>query len=306
MLKSFSGAIEKDASLKELTTWKIGGKAKYLMFPVDHRDMEITAEFIAKEGLCYFIMGRGSNILVSDDYFDGLVINTTKGFKERAIIAYRGDEIYVYLGAGNLSSEVTGFLIREAVTGLEFIAGIPATLGGLLRMNAGAFGSEIMDFVTSVNFFSLSKGFHSLEKDKLCYGYRNFSIENDSVILGAGFRLKRGKEEDIKNKVAEYINKRRATQPLDLPSCGSVFKNPEGDYAGRIIEEIGLKGYQVGGAKISEKHANFIVNTGNATSKDVLTLIELIKQKVYLKKGIVLKEEVIYFNMNNKVKATVL
>jgi len=306
LLKDFLGTIEKDASLKELTTWKIGGKARYLTFPTDNRDMEILADFVAREGLDYFIMGRGSNILVSDDYYDGIVINTTKGFKERTVTGFYGRDVQLYLGAGNLSSEIMGFCIREGIGGLEFIAGIPASLGGLLKMNAGAFGFEILNFISFINVYSLSKGFYTVDKDKLRYGYRYLVLENDSIIVGAGFKLVREDEQVIKKKVADFISRRRASQPMDLPSCGSVFKNPEGDYAGRIIEELGLKGYQIGGARISEKHANFIVNTGDATAKDVLTLIELIKQKVFLKKGIVLKEEVIYFNINNKVKATVI
>lgn len=306
MIDNFTGKIEKDYTLKELTSWKIGGIAKYVLFPKDVKDIELSVNFAKEKGLPYFIMGKGSNILASDDYFDGVIINLTKGLKERALINFSKDRVNVYLGAGNLTSEILHYGIREEVSGLEFISGIPASLGGLIKMNAGAYGTEMMDVVESINLYSSKDGLYTLSKGELKYGYRNLELPEDVIILGATLNLYRGKERDIKDKITNFLAKRRDTQPLDMPSCGSVFKNPEGDYAGKIIEELGLKGYQVGGARISEKHANFIVNLGSATAKDVLTLIELIKQKAYLKKGIILKEEVVYLNMNNKVRARVI
>lgn len=306
MLENFRGKIEENFPLKNLTTWKIGGEARYVFFPLDNKDIEIALAFAKEKGLSFYIMGNGSNILVGDDFYDGLVVNLREGFKEKAIIKYLDKEVEIYLGAGNLTAEIINFSIREELAGLEFIAGIPATLGGLLRMNGGAFNNEIMSFVKSINFYSPKRAFYSLSKEDLSYGYRSLEIEEETLILGGLFALKKGEERVIKEKVEYYLKERKSKQPLDMPSCGSVFKNPEGNYAGKIIEDLGLKGYQVGGAKISEKHANFIVNTGNASAKDVLTLIEFVKQKAYLKKGIILKEEMVYFNINKKVRAMVL
>ncbi|MCX7990765.1 MAG: UDP-N-acetylmuramate dehydrogenase [Proteobacteria bacterium] len=305
-MENFTGRIEKNFSLKDLTTWKIGGEARYVFFPIDRKDVEIAVSYAKRESLPYFVMGNGSNILAGDQFFDGVIINLKEGLKEKTVVNFFEDEIEIYLGAGNLVPEIIKFLIREELTGLEFLAGIPATLGGLLRMNAGAFDDEIMKFVKKINFYNPQRGFYSLPKEQVRFGYRRLEIDDGTVILGASMILKNGKRDEIKEKISSFIGRRKEKQPLDLPSCGSVFKNPEGSYAGKIIEELGLKGYQVGGAKISEKHANFIVNTGSASAKDVLTLIELIKQKAYLKKGIVLKEEVYYFNINKKVRAMVL
>lgn len=305
-MEDFTGRVEKNFSLKNLTTWKIGGEAKFVLFPRDRKDVEIAISFAVKENIPYYIMGNGSNILAGDDFFEGVIINLKEGLKEKSIINLSNEEVEVYIGAGNLTSEIIKFVMREEIEGLEFIAGIPATIGGLLKMNGGAFGNEIIQDVKSINFFNPERGFYSLPKEKLNYGYRYLEVDEKTVILGAIFLLKTSKREIIKKNISLCMERRKQSQPLDMPSCGSVFRNPEGSYAGKIIEELGLKGYKVGGAMISEKHANFIVNMGNATAKDILTLIELIKQKAYLKKGIILQEEVKYFNMNKNIKAMVI
>lgn len=305
-MEDFTGRVEKNFSLKNLTTWKIGGEAKFVLFPRDRKDVEIAISFAVKENIPYYIMGNGSNILAGDDFFEGVIINLKEGLKEKSIINLSNEEVEVYIGAGNLTSEIIKFVMREEIEGLEFIAGIPATIGGLLKMNGGAFGNEIIQDVKSINFFNPERGFYSLQKEKLNYGYRYLEVDEKTVILGAIFLLKTSKREIIKKNISLCMERRKQSQPLDMPSCGSVFRNPEGSYAGKIIEELGLKGYKVGGAMISEKHANFIVNMGNATAKDILTLIELIKQKAYLKKGIILQEEVKYFNMNKNIKAMVI
>jgi len=190
--------------------------------------------------------------------------------------------------------------------GMEFISGIPGCVGGLLKMNAGAFGNEISNLVEWINVYSPYTGSLSLKREDLKFSYRKLELSDDFVILGAGFCLKRGNKIAMKNKIEEYLQLRKEKQPLGQPSCGSVFKNPKEGPAGKIIEEVGLKGYQVGGARISDIHANFIINTGNATAKDILTLIELIKQRVWIKKGITLEEEVVQIGIKKTIRARVI
>lgn len=305
-IEGFEGEILEKEPLTLHNTWRVGGIAEYMVFPKDEKDLEKILFYAEKNNKQWYILGNGSNVLLPDEGINGFIIKMTRGFKSKVVISYSSDYVIIYLGAGLISSEVLSFLIKMELEGLEFIAGIPGSIGGLLRMNAGAFGNEIGNIVEYINVFSISEGFQTISKEKLKFEYRKLRIPEDYVILGGAFRLIRSSSEIIKEKIENYQKMRREKQPIGQASCGSVFKNPKDIPAGKLIEEIGLKGFQVGGARISDIHANFIINTGNATAKDILTMIELIKQKVWIKKGIMLEEEVVQFNIKKTIKAKVL
>ncbi len=305
-INNFSGSIIENEQLSKHTTWKIGGVAKYLVLTSDENDVKRIISYCEEHVIPYCVIGNGSNVLFSDEGFDGAVIKTAEGIKGKTVLSFDNETVTAYFGAGNIVSELLNFSVRYGLSGLEFLAGIPATFGGILKMNAGAFNCEIKDIVEWINIYSPKEGFVTKKKNELVFRYRMLELSNDSVILGGALRLKKDSPELIQKRIAENQSKKKESQPINLFTCGSVFKNPPGDYAGRIIDEMGLKGVQIGGARISEKHANFIVNTGNATAKDVLTLIEMVKQKVWLKKQLLLEEEVVIINKNKGVKALVL
>lgn len=305
-IEGFEGLILENETLSSHCTWKIGGIAKYIVFPNDEKDLELVLEVAKKNNISWYIVGNGSNILFPDDGIDGIVIKINKGFKNKGCVKYDGDDVITYFGAGVTSPEIISYLLKFELEGLEFITGIPGCVGGLLKMNAGAFGNEIGNFVEWINVYNPYSGSITLQKEDLKFIYRKLELSEDLIILGGAFRLKKGSKSSIRKKVEEYQNRRKEKQPLGQASCGSVFKNPKEGPAGKIIEEVGLKGFQVGGARISDIHANFIVNTGDATAKDILTLIEVIKQKVWLKKGIKLEEEFIQIGIKKTIKARIL
>lgn len=306
VIENYRGEMLLNERMSQYTTWKIGGKARYFALPKDSNDVAKLLDYCHRDKVRYVLIGNGSNILFPDEDFDGMVICLKKGLKGKEIISYTDDGALIYVGAGEMVSEILSFCLRNRLAGLEFLAGVPATFGGLVKMNGGAFGNEIKDVLEWVNFYISNKGFVTKIREELRFGYRKLDAPSDWVILGGAVRLKFDDEINIRERIRENVMKRKNSQPLSEKTCGSVFKNPPGDYAGRIIEELGLKGYRVGGAKVSEKHANFIVNTGNATAKDVLTLIEMIKQKVWYKKGVILEEEVVIINKSGGAKVVVL
>ncbi len=305
-VKGFDGQILENEPLSYHCTWKIGGNAKYVVTPQNERDLRLIMEWTRENSVPWYVIGNGSNILFPDDGIDGVVIKMNRGFKDKCMVAYDGTEVITYFGAGNRVSEVLSYLFKMELEGLEFLIGIPGCVGGLLKMNAGAFGNEIGNFVEWINIYSPHSGARTLQKKYLKLSYRKLELSEDFIILGGAFRVRKGNRSSIKERMKEYQKIRREKQPIGQASCGSVFRNPEEGPAGKIIEEVGLKGFQVGGARISDKHANFIINTGNATAKDVLTLIELIKQKVWLKKGITLEEEVVKIGIKKTVRARVI
>jgi len=305
-IEGFEGQILENEPLNLHNTWKIGGKAKYVVFPSDEKDLEKVVSYAIKYSIPWYIIGNGSNILFPDDGIDGILIKTTKGLKNKVVIRHDKDKSIVFFGAGIISSEALSYLLKMELSGLEFIAGIPGSVGGILKMNAGAFGKEIKDNIAWINFFSIKDGFTTKGIENLDFQYRRLKISEDYIITGGAFILEHSKSDIIRKNIENFQKLRKERQPVGQPSCGSVFKNPEGIPAGKLIEEVGLKGFQVGGARVSDIHANFIINTGNATAKDILTLIELIKQKVWLKKGIMLEEEVIQINIKKQIKAKVI
>ena len=271
------------------TTFKIGGNADVFVLPQNEDELIFCIESAKKCAVPYFVLGNGSNLLVSDDGVEGVVI-CLLNMKH---IKISGDTAVVSAGQNLMSFCMT--LQRQGLSGLEFAYGIPGTVGGAVYMNAGAYGGEIKDCIASVRYLDKSGKICVVDKEHMHLGYRSSIFqENGGIILSAELRLKKDSCENIIQRMNGYISRRKEKQPLEFPSAGSTFRRPEGNYAGTLIEKSGLKGEKIGGAQVSEKHAGFVVNTGGATSRDVILLIEKIQAKVLNDSGVKLQTEVIF------------
>ncbi|MGZ8174769.1 MULTISPECIES: UDP-N-acetylmuramate dehydrogenase [Methylobacter] len=281
------GRLLKHEKLAKYTSWRVGGPVDQLYIPEDRQDL---IEFIKTlpESEPVFWMGLGSNLLVRDGGIRGTVINTKGRLKEMSLT---GDGS-VYVEAGVPCAHVARFCGERGLTGAEFLAGIPGTMGGALKMNAGAFGGETWAIVKGVEMLDASGNVTYRKPEDFKVSYRSVKGFENEWFLACLLTLQQGDTAVSQQKIKGLLEKRGATQPTNQPSCGSVFKNPEGDYAARLIEQTGLKGYAIGGACVSEKHANFIVNTGNATAADIEALIHYVQDKVEQQQGIVLQTEV--------------
>ena len=277
----------KEALLKDYLTFRVGGPCRLMVFP-DTADKTVSLlKYVNDNNIRYFIIGKGSNLLCRDDGFDGVIINTSD-FESADI---RGDRIICSSGISLM--KVCRAALDNSLSGLECEYGIPGSVGGAVFMNAGAYGGEIRDIVSSVTHITRDGRIETLLSDKLDFGYRHsFYSDNDCFIISAEFKLTEGNFSEIKAKMDDLLSRRKEKQPLDLPSAGSTFKRPEGYYAGALIEECNLKGYTIGGAQVSEKHAGFIVNKNNATCADICNLIDHCRETVYKQTGIMLEPEV--------------
>jgi len=285
---------KKDVSLAQYTTFKIGGRAKYFFVAETKEDLIKAISLAKKLKLKFFILGGGSNLLVSDKGYNGLVIKTKNSHIE---IKKKGMAINFICGAGTPLASIVLQSIENSAKGLEWAAGIPGTVGGAIFGNTGAFSGSMSNDIEEVEVLDVRKMTVKKFKNKDCrFEYRKsvFKQKKDFVILSARLKLEKGKKEKIKEIIKEHLEKRKKFQPLHYPSAGSVFVNPKtGLKTGEMIEKCGLKGKRIGKAQVSEKHANFIVNLGGAKAKDVKKLIILIKKRVKNKFGIILKEEII-------------
>jgi UDP-N-acetylmuramate dehydrogenase len=281
----FKGKISLNEKMAPFTTFRIGGVADYFVEPVDSQDVLNILRYLKKKDIPYYVMGNGSNVLISDEGIRGVVINLESGF---GYLKHENNKIVS--GAGAKLAKFVDFCIQNGYAGVEMIAGIPATLGGALVMNAGAYGGEIADHVTEVLVIKNDE-LKRLSKDECGFAYR-YSALRSTVILEGTFSLPKGNPVEISGVRKELMLKRNAAQPVEIPNAGCIFKNPAGNYAAKLIEECGLKGTSIGGAMVSPKHSNFIVNYDNATANDVIELIRLIRQKVREKTGIELELEV--------------
>lgn len=279
------GEILINEPLAKYSTFKIGGPADIYIAPKDVDELLRLIQYLKEQGIDFIVLGNGSNVLISDEGFRGAVINLESGLN-----FIRIEEGYVVAGAGVKLAKFVDFCIENGFQGVEMMAGIPGTLGGAIIMNAGAYSAEISDHLVDVDVI---RGLNlvRLKKEECGFGYRTSNLSKD-VVVQARFKFPHGDVEEMKRIRREILIKRNQAQPVNFPNVGSIFKNPPGNYAGKLIEEAGLKGIQIGGAQISEKHANFIINKGNATAKDVLELIKLAQQKVYEKFGIGLELEI--------------
>jgi UDP-N-acetylmuramate dehydrogenase len=281
------GTLLNNEPLAKYTSWRVGGPAQHLYIPENKADLiEFIANLPAGEPLYW--LGLGSNLLVRDGGIRGTVINTRGRLKEM----YLADSERVYVEAGVPCAHVARFCADLGLTGAEFLAGIPGTMGGALKMNAGAFGGETWSIVEKVEMINprgevINRDHHEFE-----VAYRSVKGLADEWFLSAQLKLNKGNSEASQQHIKALLEKRNASQPTNKPTCGSVFKNPPGDYAARLIEACGLKGFAIGGAVVSEKHANFIENRGDASSEDIEALIEHIQTQVQTQFGISLQTEV--------------
>ena len=282
------GEVRFDEPMRHHTSFRIGGPAEALVVPASRRELRAAVEFAFERDLPWFILGRGTNLLVRDGGVRGLVIKTTRCLRS---IAFTGLEVRVE--AGFSLNELACEAAARSLSGLAFAAGIPGTVGGGIYMNAGAYGGEIGQMVLSVTAYHPGRGERSWLREELGFGYRTSRFQDERAIIEeARLRLVPGDAAAIRAEMEDYARRRQEKQPLNLPSAGSVFRRPPGSYAGALIEEAGLKGLRVGGAQISERHANFIVNLGGARAADVLALIELVRTRVKERTGVLIEPEV--------------
>ncbi len=289
------GEVKLNEALGKHTSFRIGGPADMFVSPSDRDDLIALLRYIKQKDLAHFILGGGTNLLVRDGGFRGVVINV-QGMNairiEREYHAVGGTFITVYAEAGATLSKLLSFATEEGLTGLEFAVGIPGTIGGALCMNAGTAEGEMGDIVDSVTMISPEGEVITKGREQMEFGYRSARVPAGHVIVDAKVILRRGDKTKIMARVKELMDTRRQRQPWGQPSAGSVFKNPQDEAAGILIESAGLKGKTIGGAQVSDKHANFIVNTGHARAKDVLALMEFVKNAVLEHRGVRLEPEI--------------
>lgn len=277
-----------DEPMKNHSSFKVGGAADILVTPTSTIQLSEILKFCKKENVPIFIIGNGSNLIVSDKGIRGVVIKIFDNFN-----GYEVEEDTISVYAGALLSKVSNIALKNELTGLEFAAGIPGTLGGAVAMNAGAYGGEMKDVVVETEYMDLNGQVKVLRGDEREFGYRtSYILKNSCIVLKSVLHLKKGNKEEIKALMDDLNRRRKEKQPLEMPSAGSVFKRPEGYFAGKLIEDCKLKGYRIGGAQVSEKHCGFIVNTGNATASDIQNLIKHIQDTVKSTYGIELQTEV--------------
>lgn len=280
--------MERGVPMDRFTSFRIGGPARRLACPKNREQLVILMGLARECGARPFIMGNGTNLLIPDRGLDRLVIRTAG---EMSDVRLTGETV-IEADAGISLSRLALFAQSQALTGLEFAHGIPGSLGGAVFMNAGAYGGEMKQVVQEVVVLT-KDGIRHIPGAECAFGYRKSAFSDGrTVILGAKLHLKKGDPAQIRDKMAELMAKRKASQPLEYPSAGSTFKRPEGYYAGTLIQETGLKGLTVGGAQVSEKHAGFVINTGGATCADVMALIAQVQDRVMQRSGVHLEPEV--------------
>ena len=281
------GRVLFDAPMRKYTTIKVGGPADSLLFPKNVEELKKVVRYAKRRKIPFFILGKGSNLIVKDKGIRGWVVSLTQGMKKAQM---EGNVITAE--AGLSLQRLVQFTVLKGLTGLEPFFGIPGTVGGGLAMNAGAWGAELKDVLLSVTLMKEDGEIVERSHSKLNFTYRGLALPSSWIILKGRFQLKKGKREEILERVKSYSEKRKKTQPLDYPSAGSIFKNPEEGPAGKWIEEVGLKGFKIGQAMVSDRHANFIINLGKATAEEVISLMEWVEKRIYEEKGISLEREV--------------
>lgn len=284
--------IKTNVPMAAYTTFKTGGNADIIIFPTSVQELKNIVKFFHEAQTAYYVLGNGSNLLVSDAGIKKPIICMGRNFSSIELF-----DNCITARAGAYLAAVAKKAAEASLAGFEFAAGIPGTLGGALVMNAGAYGGEMKDVVEAVSFVDPSGEEHVITGDEMEFSYRKSALsDTDCIITGATIKLGNGNKDDINEKMTQLSAKRREKQPLEFPSAGSTFKRPTGYFAGALIESSDLKGKSIGGAQVSEKHAGFIINRGNATTKDICDLIDYVKQTVYDKHGVMLKTEVKYWD----------
>jgi len=276
-----------DVPMRQLTSLQVGGPADVVFFPKNLEELKRILKLAKRKKIPLFILGRGTNLIVRDKGIRGWVVSLTQGLRK---VHFDGE--FVEAEGGLSLHQLVQYTIQKGLTGMEPFFGIPGTVGGGLAMNAGAWGAEIKDLVHSITFLKEDGETVERPRSRLRFSYRCLSFPKSWIILRGKFHLKRGRKEEILEAVKSYSERRKRTQPIGYLSAGSIFKNPKEGPAGKWIEEVGLKGFRMGQAMVSDRHANFIINQGKATAEDILNLMEWIERKVYEEKGISLEREV--------------
>ena len=270
------------------TTFRVGGNADYYVMPSSVESIQKLITLCKKENVSFYIIGNGSNVLVSDSGYRGVIIEVCRAMNQ---IQVEGTKIRVQAGA--LLSKVANEALKNSLTGFEFAAGIPGTLGGAVVMNAGAYGGEMKDVICQATVVTKEGELLTLKAEELELGYRTSIIKRkDYIVVEAVLSLKEGNQDQIKEYMDDLKNRRTTKQPLEYPSAGSTFKRPEGYFAGKLIEDAGLRGFTVGGAQVSEKHCGFVINKDHATAKDIFDLINQVSERVKENSGVDLEPEV--------------
>lgn len=290
--KSLGCQFEENVPMSSKTSFKTGGNAELMLYPDSVDSLLKLLDVCKKNNVKTYIIGNGSNILVSDNGLSGVVFRLSGNMSKIELI----DEQTVFCQCGASMKSLCNFALENSLSGLEFAYGIPGTAGGAAYMNAGAYGGEMKDVLFKCEHIDSDGNIGSFEGNELNLGYRkSVYSDKDFIITGLYLKLKKGNRDDIKSLMNENLFKRKDKQPLEYPSAGSTFKRPEGYFAGKLIEDSHLKGFSVGGAQVSEKHAGFVINKGNATTADILALIKHIQDEVYKNFKVKLETEVKYF-----------
>ena len=282
------GTVLTEEPMSRHTSFQIGGPAEIFVQPATGDEVRQAICLAKEEQIPFFVVGNGSNLLVSDDGFRGMIVQIGRNLQEISV-----EDNVIYAQAGALLSRVARTALEHGLTGMEFAAGIPGSLGGAVAMNAGAYGGEMKDILTYAEVLTPDGEIKILSLEELDLSYRHSCIfDEDYIVLSVHLQLEQGDTTVIRNRMDELARARREKQPLEYPSAGSTFKRPEGYFAGALIQDAGLKGYTVGGAQVSEKHSGFVVNRGGATAEEVLFLIKQVQKKVKSRFGVTMEPEV--------------
>ena len=289
------GSIRYNEPMKKHTTMKVGGPCECMVEPSSIEEIQKIIEYSKKNNIKYYVIGNGSNLLVKDEGVHALIIKIANKFSGFEV---NGEHIKAYSGCS--VPKLSQIAKENSLSGLEFACGIPGSVGGGIRMNAGAYGSEMVNVVEKVGFLDENGNLNEIDGKDANFTYRHsMFVENpEYVVVYAIYKLQKGNKEEISRVMEENMNSRKQKQPIEYPNFGSVFKRPEGYFVGKLVDDCGLKGYKIGGAQVSTKHSGFMINAGNATCKDVLDLIEYVKEKVYEKFNVKLQEEVVILGGN--------
>lgn len=286
-LKIGNITIIENEPMKKHTTFRIGGMAKYFAIPKNVDEIQTLLRTCREKNIQHYIIGNGSNVLFSDDEYNGMVIQIGNEMGE---ITIHGETLYA--GAGAILAKVANLAYQAGLTGMEFAAGIPGSVGGAVVMNAGAYGGEMKDIVSYVDVLTEDETIRRYDVEEMEFSYRHSIVNENKIVIGVGMHLQFGDKDTILNRMNELAEARRRKQPLEYPSAGSTFKRPEGYFAAKLIDDCGLRGYSAGDAMVSTKHCGFVINTGNASCKDVLAVMQHVQDTVKEKYGVTLEPEV--------------
>ena len=300
------GTLLYRAPLSRYTSLHVGGIADSLLYPANLTELQQVIRFCRTEHVPYFVLGCGSNLVIRDGGIRGVVIKLSRSFRKIKIVGACGNHVSLLVEAGVYLRRLLTYAAERGLTGLEFTSGIPGSLGGALAMNAGSLGGEMKDVTEALTLLTPRGTLREKKSAVLNFGYRSLELSPGSVIISACIRLKKLGRHAVLENIEKNSAWRRQTQPLSLPSAGSVFKNPPGKSAGQLVEQVGLKGLRMGKAQISERHANFIVNRGGATANQVLSLMEIMQNRVYRETGIRLEREVRIVGENGQLDENTL